>query len=127
MIQPYLRIAPSDKRGRGVFTDRNIPEGTIIETSPVIVLSPKDRKILEETKLYHYVFEWGVSKKKAGMALGYVSMYNHSYNANCEYEMDYEAENISIKTVRRIMKGEELYINYNAVYNDETPVWFDVK
>lgn len=127
MLQPYLRIATSQSRGRGVFTDRNIPEGTTIEISPVIVLSPKDRKILEQTKLYHYVFEWGVSKKKAGMALGYVSMYNHSYNANCEYEMDYEAENIAIKTVRKILKGEELFINYNAVHNNETPVWFDVK
>jgi SET domain-containing protein len=127
MLQPYLRVAVSESRGRGVFTDKNIPEGTTIEISPVIVLTPKDRKILEQTKLYYYVFEWGVSKRKAAMALGYVSMYNHSYNANCEYEMDYEAENIAIKTVRKIMKGEELFINYNAVYNNETPVWFDVK
>lgn len=127
MIQPYLKVAYSEKRGRGVFTDKSIPAGTIIETSPVIVLTAKDRKILEATKLYHYVFEWGVRKRQAGMALGYVSMYNHAYEANCEYEMDYDAENISIKTVRKIAKGEELYINYNAVYNDETPVWFDVK
>lgn len=127
MIQPYLKVAYSEKRGRGVFTDKSIPAGTIIETSPVIVLTAKDRKILEATKLYHYVFEWGVRKRQAGMALGYVSMYNHAYEANCEYEMDYDAENISIKTVRKISKGEELYINYNAVYNDETPVWFDVK
>lgn len=127
MIQPYLSIAPSESRGRGVFTTKSIPAGTVIEISPVLVLTAKDRKILEETKLYHYVFEWGVTKRQAGMALGYVSMYNHSYESNCEYEMDYDAQTISIKTVRKVAKGEELYINYNAVYNDKTPVWFDVK
>lgn len=127
MIQPYLSVAPSENRGRGVFTSKNIPAGTVIEVSPVLVLRPKDRKILEQTLLYYYVFEWGPTKRQAGMALGFVSMYNHSYDANCEYEMDYDDETITIRTVKNVKKGEELYINYNAVPNDETPVWFDVK
>ena len=127
MIQPYLTVAPSANRGRGVFTSKNIPAGTVIEVSPVLVLKPKERKILEQTMLYYYVFEWGPTKRQAGMALGLVSMYNHSYNANCEYEMDYDDETITIRTVKNVKKGEELYINYNASPNDETPVWFDVK
>jgi uncharacterized protein len=127
MILPYLSVAPSPDKGRGVFTTKNIPANTVIEISPVIVLKPKERKILEATKLYYYVFEWGPTKRQAGMALGLVSMYNHSYDANCEYEMDYEDETITIRTVKDVKKGEELYINYNAVPNDGTPVWFDVK
>ncbi len=127
MILPFLVIAPSPNRGKGVFTTKNIAIDTVIEISPVIVLKPKERQILEATKLFYYVFEWGKSKRQAAMALGYISMYNHSYDANCEYEMDYEAETISIKTVKNIKKGEELYINYNAVANDETPMWFSVK
>ncbi len=127
MLQPYLTVAPSDNRGRGVFTSRTIPAGTNIEISPVIVLSAKDRTFIEQTKLYHYVFEWGKTRKKICMALGYVSMYNHSYDANCEYEMDFEAEIITVRTVRKVLKGEELYLNYNAVPNDTTPVWFDAK
>ncbi len=125
MLQPYLVIAPSPKKGRGVFTTKTIPANTQIEISPVIVLSASDRKSIEETKLYHYVFEWGESRKKVCVALGYVSMYNHSYNANCEYEMDFEADTITIRTVKKIIKGEELFINYNATPNDATPVWFD--
>ena len=57
---------------------KNIPADTVIEISPVIDFKPKERKQIEGTKLYHYVFEWGKSKRKAAMALGYVSMYNHS-------------------------------------------------
>ena len=127
MIQPYIYIKTSANRGRGVFTKKPIPAKTEIEVSPALVLSAKDREIVNETRLYHYIFEWGVNKKRACVALGYVSMYNHSYEANCEYEMDYKTEFITIRTLRPIKRGEELYINYNAVWNDKTPVWFSVK
>jgi hypothetical protein len=42
-----------------VFSQKNISAKTIIEIAPVIILSTKDRKILEQTKLYRYIFEWG--------------------------------------------------------------------
>lgn len=121
---PFLTVAPSGNKGRGIFTIESIPAGEIIEISPVVVLSAKDRKHLEATKLFHYIFEWGKTRKKAAVALGYISIYNHSYDANCEYEMDYDEETISIRTVKAIQKGEELSINYNAVPNDTTEVWF---
>jgi uncharacterized protein len=57
--------------------------------------------------------------------LGYVSVYNHDYRSNAEYEMDFDANSIRIKTVREIKKGEEIFINYNGTWNDETPVWFE--
>ena len=34
---------------------------------------------------------------------------------------------MTITTVKSIKKGEELFINYNAVANDVTPIWFDAK
>ena len=125
MIAPHLVIAPSEDRGRGVFTTKSIPADTIIEISPVIVLSSKERKDIEKTKLFHYIFEWGDTRRQACVALGYVSMYNHSYDANCAYEMDFDNLIVSIRTVKKIKKGEELYINYNADPTDQTKVWFD--
>jgi len=127
MILPILVVAPSDKRGRGVFAAENIPIATVIEISPVVVLSAKDRKHVEKTVLFDYIFEWGKKTKKACIALGYLSLYNHAYDANCDYEMDYETKLMSIKTVREIKKGEELFVNYNAVADDITPIWFDAK
>ena len=61
------------------------------------------------------------------MALGYVPVYNHSYRSNCEYEMDFENLQISIKTVRLVLAGEELFINYNGDWNDDRRLWFDAK
>jgi len=126
-MSPYLIIAPSDRRGRGVFSLRNIPPNTIIEVSPVLVFSSAERKIIEKTKLFDYIFEWGKSKEQGCLALGYISLYNHAYESNCDYEMDFEHRLVTIRTVRKISKGEELFINYNAHPTDATKVWFDTK
>lgn len=127
MILPFLSIALSGSKGRGVFTSENIRSGTVVEISPVIVMNNDDRKLLDQTLLHDYIFEWGGDKSRCCVGLGYISIYNHSYQSNCEYEMDYESELIRIVTVRPIKKGEELFINYNGEWNNSKPVWFDAK
>ena len=127
MIHPHLYIDLTQKKGKGVFTREIIKADIVIEISPVIVMKKEDRVHLDKTLLHDYIFEWGVLKDMCCMALGFVPMYNHSYTSNCEYFMDYEQETIFVKTVRVIEEGEELTINYNGDWNDETKVWFDVE
>jgi len=125
MILQQLFIAPTTDMGRGVFTSENIAKGTVVEVSPVIVLSGEERKLLDQTLLHDYIFEWGDDSKSCCMALGYVPLYNHSYRSNCEYEMDFEEKVITVKAVRFIKAGEEIFINYNGDWNNAKPVWFD--
>ena len=127
MVLPYLYIGATNDMGRGIFTSENIEAGIVIETAPVIVMSKDERKLLDQTILHDYIFEWGHNKEKCCMALGWIPIYNHSYHSNCEYEMDFENDQISIKTVRNIKAGEELFINYNGDWNDSKPIWFDAK
>lgn len=126
MLLPCLTVAHSGKKGRGVFTTAALSAGTVIEISPVIELSIKDRKTIEDTKLHDYIFEWGSSHRKGCIALGYISLYNHSYASNCDYEMDFEHNLMTISTVKDVKAGEELSINYNASPDDTSKVWFDV-
>lgn len=125
MILPILFIAPTSNMGRGVFTSEDINSGTVIEASPVVVMSSNERKLLDITKLHDYIFEW--EDDQCCMAMGYVPVYNHSYKSNCEYVMDYPNQQISITTVRLIKAGEELLINYNGDWDDATTLWFDAK
>lgn len=124
MILPCLVIGPSGDMDRGVYTTESLEKDTLIEVAPVIVMSAGDRKLLDQTLLHDYIFEWGPQNTECCMALGYVPIYNHSYHSNCEYEMSFEERTISIKTVRFIKAGEELFINYNGEWNDRKPVWF---
>jgi SET domain-containing protein len=126
MIHPSLYVDISEKKGKAVFTNELIEENTIIEVSPVIVMNKTDRLHLDKTLLHDYIFEWGNDKSQCCMALGFIPMYNHSYKSNCEYFMEFDDETIFVKTVRTIEKGEELTINYNGDWDDETKVWFDV-
>ena len=126
MLKPYLFVDTTEGKGKGVFTKERIPAGTIIEVSPVLVMSREDKNFLNKTLLHDYIFDWGKEKDKCCMALGLIPIYNHDYESNCEYFMDFEDDTIFIKTVRVVDNGEELTINYNGDYNNKTRVWFDV-
>ena len=125
-LSDAITVKNTKGRGRGVFALADLAEGTLLEIAPVIVMEKKDRPLLDQTLLHDYIFEWGGKKKQCCMALGWVALYNHSYHSNCEYEMDYKNELIQIVTVRKIKKGEELFINYNGEWNNQKKVWFDV-
>lgn len=127
MINESLFIKKTKRKGRGVFTSERIPANTIIEEAPVIVMSSEDRILLDKTLLHDYIFEWGAGKEQCCMALGLIPIYNHSYHSNCEYFMEFKEEKIHVKTVREILAGEEITINYNGDWNNEKKVWFDAK
>jgi len=110
--------------GRGVYSSEFIAAGTVVEQSPVLVMTAEERALLDQTRLHDYIFEWGHDRRQCCMALGYIPVYNHSYRSNCEYEMDFDAVTMKVTTVRDIDAGEELFINYNGDWDDETPLWF---
>jgi SET domain-containing protein len=127
MILPILYIMETANRGRGVFTTESIAAGTTIEIAPVIVLNQTERALVDTTLLHDYIFEWGINEEEAAVALGYVSIYNHSADANCKYDMDFEHKTIQIQTIRAIAVDEELCINYNGDGVTDKPVWFEAK
>lgn len=111
-------------KGRGVFARREISEGEVIERVPVLVLPSElveDHSV--RAGLWEYSFEWGA--ETVALALGYGSLYNHSYrpNARCDVEGD---RTKVFSALRTIASGEEITINYNGEPDDRSPVWFEV-
>lgn len=107
-------------KGRGVFARCDIAEGTEIERAPVLLLPDE---CLLGTPLVDYAFEW--SKTKVALALGYGSLYNHSFQPNAQYF--YAGPQMqSYYAIRDIAAGEEITINYNSEPTDQSPVGFDV-
>jgi uncharacterized protein len=104
----------------------DLNSGELLEESPVIVMNSKERELLDKTLLHDYIFAWGENERECCVALGYLSIYNHDYQANAEYEMDFTNSTIRIRTVRSIRKGDEVFINYNGNWNDMKSVWFEL-
>ena len=125
MIATFLYTKETETKGWGVFTTEAIPADTLIEISPVIVMTAKEKALLDQTTLYNYIFDW--QDDQCCMAMGLIPVYNHAYNSNCEYFQDYEDNTIFIKTVRDIAEDEELTINYNGDWDNEKEVWFEVE
>jgi uncharacterized protein len=109
-------------KGRGVFARRPIEAGEVIETCPVLVL-PAGSVEDVSAGIGGYVFEWG--RGRLALALGYGSLYNHSYRPNACY-VDLAGRTKVFTAIRDIAAGEEITVNYNGEPEDQAPVGFEV-
>lgn len=121
MIQLPFVIAKSPTLNiRGLIADRKILKDSIIEKCPLILLPVSEDKYIESTLLKKYYFEW--NKKYSAIALGYISLINHSYRPNAYFYYDYKNIRLVLKALRDINKGEEILTNYNQDPTDKSPV-----
>ncbi|HOJ50416.1 MAG TPA: SET domain-containing protein [Spirochaetota bacterium] len=107
-----------------MFAIEKIKEGEIIEVAPVLVIDKKESQFIDKTVLYHYYFDWG--KEKIAIALGYGSLYNHSYRPNSYYIKNLDNNEIIFIALKDIEKNEEITINYNGSPNCCDKLWFEM-
>jgi hypothetical protein len=114
-------------KGRAIFAARDFKVGEIIESCPVLILTPTERKHCEKTLLNHYIYPWK-STRSASVVLGYGSIINHSYTPNADWKQNFKTETMVYRALTPIKKGEEITVNYNGEPDDMTPIeWFDMK
>ncbi len=122
---PLVTVRRTKDKGWAVFARRFIPADTVIEEVPVLVLPSHDLYHPNGTScLSHHVFVW--DDDNVAIALGYGSLYNHSYCPNARY-VDDEPCVKRYYALRDIQPREEITINYNADPDDLTDVGFDVR
>lgn len=111
--------------GRGVFAKCNIKRGEIIERCPVIEVSKHDASNLKESILVTYFFYYGKNKEKLFIALGFGSIYNHTYKPNAKYEIKQKEKIIEFIALSDINKNDEITVNYNKRGYPKSPLWFE--
>lgn len=107
-----------------MFTSEDIPEGSLLEVCPVIIIPQDQVAAIHKTVLHDYYFLWGPEEKQAAIALGFGSLYNHSFEPNAEYRVDYEQRSFDFYSLRDLEAGEEITVNYNGAEDDRSPLWF---
>ncbi len=122
---PSIFIAPSHLHNIGVFTAAAIPANSMIEICPILYIPREEISIIQNTIINDYYFEWDEDLEAGALALGYGSIYNHSFSPNAIYEVDMQERTLYITAYRDIEAGEEITINYNGDPQDQSALWFD--
>ena len=122
---PSIFVAPSRLHGLGVFTGAAIPANSIIEICPILYIPREDIASIQSTIINDYYFEWDEDLEAGALALGYGSIYNHSFQPNATYDVDMSGRTIYIAAYRDIEAGEEITINYNGDPQEQAALWFD--
>jgi len=119
-----LYVSTIEDKGRGVFAQQAIRKGEIFERAPVIIIPGREWENLERTVLFNYCYGWG---EDSALALGFGSLFNHSYKPNAVYNRKFEEQMIEYTALCDIDPGEEITVNYNGDPNDLDPLWFAVR
>ena len=114
-------------RGRCVFARRKIAAGELIELAPVIVIPKKQWPSVKKTILEDYAFDWGRNDELSVIALGYVSIYAHSYSPNAKLEQLTNEQIMEVTALKAIEPGQEITINYNGDPGNRDDLWFKVR
>jgi len=118
-----IKFKHTAKRGRGVFALKDFKKGELIESCPVLTFTPKERKRLEKTLLNFYIYPWR-STRGASLALGYGSIYNHSYTPNADWKQNFKKMAMEYKAIKDIKNGEQILVNYNGEPDDTKEIDF---
>lgn len=126
------RLDNRGRGGRGVFATRDIAAGTLIERVPVILIPHEqvfgDSPVAQRSaRISWYVFGWeGQTKRNyVALALGYGSIYNHSYTPNANFKPE-PPDVLGFHAIRDIAAGEEITINYIGELPEPRALGFDV-
>ena len=123
----YIRQSRILNAGRGVYARRDIKKDEIIETCPVIESPKHDMSNLRESILVTYFFYFGKNKERLVIALGFGSIYNHTYEPNATYKIKHTEKTIDFIALSDINKDDEITVNYNyGNPKDKSPLWFEV-
>ncbi|MCC6815182.1 MAG: SET domain-containing protein-lysine N-methyltransferase [Saprospiraceae bacterium] len=112
-------------QGRGVYCQKDIVKGSPIEFCPIILIPKNEVEIIHNTEIHDYYFIWGKNDEEAAIALGYGSLYNHSYKPNADFILDLSNNTINFFAIKNIKAGKEITINYHGQPENRDELWFD--
>lgn len=125
--KPSLEVVPVPGKGRGLVAGRRFGCGEVVETAPVLVVPAREWELVRSTVVGRFCFGWNDDTGSVALALGRVSLLNHSYTPNVVSEKHLRRRLIVFVALRDIEPGEELTLNYNGDPGSRASVGFTVR
>lgn len=123
MIEVKTSPISDGEFNRGVFATVDIPKGTLFHEAPVIAYPNEQHEHIEKTLMADYAFEYGIGR--TAILLGYGMLFNHSYEPNADYEINFDNQTFDFFAHKDVKAGEELFINYNGEVDNNDELWFN--
>lgn len=120
-----LKVTP--EMGRGLYAREDLLPNTLLFTAELLVLSEYDTSKVGETDLKYYTFKY--NDKQDCLVLGDGEIFNHSDSPNVNYKLiDFDGRKVmAFHTIRKVVQGEQLFIDYNADIKVNTKDYVDTK
>ncbi len=109
-----IYIGDSPVHNQGVFAACFIKAGEVIERCPYLVIDDDD--LAEDNRLNDYLFTSPDVATDYLVIMGYGMMYNHSDDANAEWEIDDDNRFVKFSASKDIQEGEEIFQDYGVEY-----------
>lgn len=103
LFKNKIVVKKSKLHGYGVFADKRIRKGEIIEECYIIITRGGDRKLED------YYFD---ADGKYALLTGFGIIYNHAEEPNADYKINVKRNLATIKAETTINKGEEIFVSY---------------
>jgi SET domain-containing protein len=122
IIIPPTKIVLKESliHGLGVFANKKITKGEIIEECPFLAFPQNKNEKTPVFSNYAFCFPKGETWTTHTLVLGYGSYYNHSENPSVDWYTKNQERLFVFFALQDIQEGEELFINYSngIVFNE---------
>ena len=118
-------VRMTETMGRGVFAARAIKAGEFLDDIfYTIEIAAPERERLKGATPSRFWFE-NDEDGTALIALGYVSLMNHSTTPNfqCCWDVAAEGQTVRLRALRDLTAGEQLFFDYRFDAGDDHPEW----
>jgi len=119
-VSNKIEVRDSSLSGRGVFANKDIKAGEILEECHHVILENTFKT--QDPMLQTYIFSWPKGshggKNSSSVVLGMGSIFNHSDNNNADWVTDEIRNLYSFYAIKDIKKDEEIFTNYGIMYKD---------
>jgi uncharacterized protein len=119
----YVGDSKMPQAGRGVFAASGIRVGETIESCPIILMGAEWLDTVCAMPLRNYFFRWGEGRNLPAIALGFGSIYNHSYEPNARYIKRINDQLLDFVALHDIAPHEEIMVNYHGEPDNKGPLW----
>jgi len=122
IVPEKITIKESPVHNQGVFAIKDILEGEIVEKCPLLLFDWR-AKYQSDPIMKQYMWtnisckckDCKMHSPMVYIPLGYGSLYNHSESPNVIVEIDWIEQTATFKTIKTVLIGEELFVNYKKI------------